>query len=308
MPHIKFVFHMDEGEKVNVYVNDSLLDADQDSCDVEERFELKVEQFRVHNEKHSAIKDILSFIIGPIFDNDRFKSLKVSERPYYAHYKAECESLSDSEIVITQYKKGFHSLYDVTSQSAVFTDVVKGESVNRSAFRNWIISKIFILVIASSIPLYMLFSVLYEALVDKDLSFTFVGFIVAFCSVFVGVLWYGTFSSISPKKIEELDTIEKRDGATRFYRISSFIWVSLGLVSYFVYSINAEFSSAIPCVGGVGIYIIKSMIFDHIRDSKYAYLPEKKKGISTNTWKMIEFVSVVLYVFLNIVFQSYFLG
>jgi hypothetical protein len=216
--------------------------------------------------------------------------------------------LTDSEIIITQYKKNYHSIYDVTSPSAVFTNVVYDERVNKTTFRNWVISKIFLLTIISSIPLFMIGRIIYEAYVDKELPILVAGFIVVFCSMFVGVFWYSVFSSLSPKTIDKNDIISMNKKSIKFYRTSSFIWVSLGLISYFVYSINAEFSSAIPCVGGVGIYIIKSMIFDHIKASSYVHKSNDKHKVSAHIWKGIEFISLILYLILNIIFQSYFLG
>ena len=307
MPQVKFIYQIDEGEKVNIYIDDALIDETQDSFETQERFKLKIEQYRIHNEKNSALKDILFFLISPIIKSDHFKNLKKTERPFYAYYESECELLTDSEIIITQYKKNYHSIYDVTSSSAVFTNVINDERVNKTPFRNWVISKIFLLTIISSIPLFMIGRIIYEAFVDKDLPILVVGFIMVFCLMFVGVLWYSVFSSLSPKTINKNDMKNKNNTSIKFYRISSFIWVSLGLVSYFVYSINAEFSSAIPCVGGVGIYIIKSLIFDHIKDSNYVHEFNDKHKVSAHIWKGIEFISLILYVVLNIVFQSYFL-
>ncbi|MFH0766610.1 MAG: hypothetical protein V1920_00775 [Bacillota bacterium] len=307
MPQIKLLYHIDEGEKVNIYFNDVLLDSNCDSFYTEEKFKLIIEQYRVYTEKYSALKDISYFLITPIIENNRFKNMKERESPFYFYYESECEVLSDSEIITRQFKKGFHSIFDVTSKSAVFTDVISEERTNRSTYKNWIISRVFFLVILSSIPLYMMVRIIYETLVYNNLPMLLVGFIVGFCFIFVGIIWYNAFSSISPKKMDKYDVIGMKNNAIKYYRISSFLWVLLGISSYFVYFSNAEFSSVIPCVGGVAVYIVKGMIFEHFSDSSFNWETNSRNKVRDNLWKGIEFISVILFILLNLVFQSCFL-
>jgi hypothetical protein len=256
VPNIRFTYHVDKDEKVNRYINGVLLDKNQEFFKTEENFRLKIEQYRVHAEKNSVIKDIFFFLIMPIYKCDRFENAKERERPFYAYYESECESFVDSEIIITQYKKGFHSTFDVSSPSAVFRNVVNEERINKRTYRNWVISSVFFLALVSSIPLFMLGRIIFEALTYHNLPILLVGFMVVFCSVFLGVTWYKVFSAISPKTIDKYDTCGKENEAARFYRIASFFWVLLGLLSYFLYLNFPNFSSAIPCVGGGGAFLL----------------------------------------------------